>query len=79
MVKAWKWVVGVVATFVAALIFFGKRSSTKKPKKRKPTSTVAIENIKESFDKETEKIQSAVESSTAAESLADLGNARSRK
>ena len=79
MVKAWKWVVGVVATFVAALIFFGKLSSTKKPKKRKPTSTVAIENIKESFDKETEKIQSAVESSTAAESLADLGNARSRK
>lgn len=79
MVKAWKWVVGVVATFVAALIFFSRRSSTKKPKKRKPTSTVAIENIKESFDKETEKIQSAVESSTASESLADLGNARSRK
>tara|TARA_R110001583_G_scaffold1589_8_gene12408 strand:- start:484 stop:723 length:240 start_codon:yes stop_codon:yes gene_type:complete len=79
VVKAWKWVIGVVTAIVAALILFGKRSKPKKTKQRKTTSSVARENIKESFDKETKKIQSAVESSAAAESLADLGNARSRK
>ena len=80
MKKVWAIVVTVIAGLLAILLG-KKRSAIKKKTTDAPKNTaseVAQDAVQESFEEAVDRIKSAADGDSAADDLADLGNARRR-